>query len=155
VTRAALGRILSALLLVVTLRHRGRDRPFSPHHDITSLHHHHHHHQHHHQLQQQQQQQQQRGRGGGGRCRRLVVGLYLLLRAVYSLAFTFSGLLMACRLLTAARSTSLPFNRVLGEESVVQVLTTATRPLHRRLAELERLGGLSWKLSCKLSPKLS
>jgi len=152
VTRAALGRILSALLLVVTLRHRGRDRPFSPHHDITSLHHHH---QHHHQLQQQQQQQQQRGRGGGGRCRRLVVGLYLLLRAVYSLAFTFSGLLMACRLLTTARSTSLPFNRVLGEESVVQVLTTATRPLHWRLAELERLGGLSWKLSCKLSPKLS
>jgi len=143
--------ILSALLLVVTLRHRGRDRPFSPHHDITSLHHHQHHH-HHHQL---QQQQQQRGRGGGGRCRRFVVGLYLLLRAVYSLAFTFSGLLMACRLLTAARSTSLPFNRVLGEESVVQVLTTATRPLHRRLAELERLGGLSWKLSCKLSPKLS
>jgi len=148
VTRAALGRILSALLLVVTLRHRGRDRPLSPHHDITSLHHH----QHHHQL---QQQQQQRGRGGGGRCRRLVVGLYLLLRAVYSLAFTFSGLLMACRLLTTARSTTLPFNRVLGEESVVQVLTTATRPLHRRLAELERLGGLSWKLSCKLSPKLS
>ena len=48
--------------------------------------------------------------------------------------------MLACRLI----ATQTDVNLVVGEDSVVEVLTTATTALRRRLAELERLGGLSW-----------
>ena len=68
-----------------------------------------------------------------------VVDVFVLLSVAYSFMFTFNGVMVPCRLLT--RQSAINF--VTGEDSVVDVLTTATSTLRRRLAELERLGGLS------------
>ena len=83
--------------------------------------------------------QQRERRRGDGRCRTVVTDVFVLVTVVYSLAFTFSAMMVACRLI----ATQTDVNLVVGEDSVVEVLTTATTALRRRLAELERLGGLS------------
>ena len=77
---------------------------------------------------------------GNSRCRGVVVGVFVLVKAAYSLAFTFGGLMLLCRLL--ARETS-SIDVVVGNDTVSELLTTATGPLRRHLAEMQRHGGLS------------
>jgi len=74
-----------------------------------------------------------------GSRRKVAIGVFVTLRAAYSLAFTFSGAMTACRIV--ARETGVDF--VSGEDFVVATMTATSSPLFRRLAELERLGGLS------------
>ena len=74
-----------------------------------------------------------------GCCWKLVVGVFVTLRVIYSFTLTFNGVMTTCRLV--ARESMMNF--VTGEESITAAMTATTSPLVRRLAELERLGGLS------------
>ena len=68
-----------------------------------------------------------------------VIGVFVLLRLSYSLAFTFTAALTTCRFV----ATQYEVNVVSGEDLIARTVKTTTSRLLRRLAELERLGGLS------------
>ena len=73
-----------------------------------------------------------------GECRwRVAIGVFVAVRIVYSLAFTFSGTIATCRFVV--RETRV--NYVSGGDLGAAALTTTTSRLVRRLADLERSGG--------------
>ena len=111
--------ILSTLLVVMTLRH-----------DVMTLRH---------RMTSRRRSRRHRSHNTGWRTA-AKLGVFVLFKAVYSLAFTFSGLTVACRLL----ATDTTANLVVGNDSVSELLKKATSALRGRLAELEQHGGLRW-----------
>jgi len=66
------------------------------------------------------------------------IGAFVVLRATYSLLFTFTGAIATCQLAVGDRWV----NYTGVEDLVAATLTATTNPLVRRVAELERSGGL-------------
>lgn len=93
---------------------------------------------HHHRLSRRRRRNsEQRCEDGGMSGRKVVVGVYALFKAIYCLAFTFSGTTLICRLLVEEAAGS---NFLVGDGSFAEALTA---PVRHRLAELEHLGGPS------------
>ena len=79
------------------------------------------------------------GPSNSSACRwKVAIGVFLMLRAIYSLTITFTGALATYQLVVGVIFVSRP------ADDMVSALMTITDRLHSRLADLERLEGLSW-----------